>query len=368
MLILTGDLYLGSENISIEKEILNSLNSSDYLISNFENVLANTNHLRREDKASNLQVSKTALDNYIKKFNTKLIFSLANNHIHDLGQNGIDDTIEVLNNYKNVISVGAGFSDDIYKPLVIDSEGKKVGLLFCSTDYPEVMSIIGTDHEKGVPDYNDSKIFEVIRDAKRNVDFFIIVPHWGKEYISLPNMYLRKMAYKWIDAGADMVIGHHPHVIQGKEYYKNGIIYYSLGNFIFPDHYDKNGILNKWNKNNSRSIILKVRFDKDIQVREEGVEFNTDNHVLGASSISLDEFYSKSVNLDYSKLDSKSYNILWEKEYFKILKINYSFLNKVQKLFPTHREYGRFLFFFRRILKKVSRSYSYEKTAQQNNQ
>ncbi len=355
MLVITGDLYIGSEVISIENEILKNINSSDYLISNFENVLANTNHVRREDKSSNLQFSKTALDNYIKKFSTKLIFSLANNHIHDLGQDGIDDTIEVLDNYQNVISIGAGFIDDLYKPLIIQSDGKKVGLLFCSTDYPEVMSIIGSDHEKGVLDYSDSKILEVIKDAKKSVDYFIIVPHWGKEFISLPNMHLRKIAYKWIDAGTDLVIGHHPHVIRGKEYYKTGIIYYSLGNFIFPDHFDKNGILNKWNKSNSRSIMLKVQFDNGIKVIEEGVEYNTDNHFLGTSSVSLDEFHNKSVSLDYNILDSKSYNILWEKEYFNILKVNYSFFNKVQKLFPYHREYGRFFFFLHRILKKFKK-------------
>ena len=70
------------------------------------------------------------------------------------------------------------------------------------------------------------------------------------------------MAHQIIDAGAHIIIGHHPHVIQGFERYKNGVIFYSLGNFFFPNFYMKSGVLHKWQEENNKSIIAKCKISK----------------------------------------------------------------------------------------------------------
>ena len=81
------------------------------------------------------------------------------------------------------------------------------------------------------------------------------------------------MAHKIIDAGAQIIIGHHPHIVQGFERYNNGVIFYSIGNFFFPNIYDKSGFLHKWSKENNKSIIVKCKVDKvDNKAKVEKVE------------------------------------------------------------------------------------------------
>lgn len=78
--------------------------------------------------------------------------------------------------------------------------------------------------------------------------------HWGNEYIHYPSISQIKLAHKIIDAGIDIIIGHHPHVIQPVERYKNGVIFYSLGNFLFDM---------LWSKKVRHGMIAKIKFDKE---------------------------------------------------------------------------------------------------------
>jgi len=95
----------------------------------------------------------------------------------------------------------------------------------------------------------------------------VVSIHWGEEYETSPSTLQRKIAYELIDAGADLVIGHHPHVIQEVEVYGNGLIAYSLGNFIFDQNFSEE---------TSRGLILEVVFsDGDIlSYKTTEVNFN----------------------------------------------------------------------------------------------
>ena len=353
MITFTGDLYLGKHPTIITNEVKEIINSSAYVVSNFENVLANDNIDKRRDKASNLQFTKESLDSYLNNIKSKIVFTMGNNHIHDLGTEGLEDTISLLKTYSNIKYSGVGYFNDVVKPLIIDDNNKKIALLSISTDEPEVMSIVGNNIQQGVLDCNNSIIFDIIKEYKNSCDYVVIIPHWGKEYVDYPSVQQRYKAYKWIDSGADLIIGHHPHVIQGKENYNGKWIYYSLGNYIFPDFYDKNGFLHKWSSENNQSVMLKVNFYDTIKISEVGLNYDTSSFKLILNNSSKIQMNYKSEALIVDQVPIKKYFGIWQKEQFRILKKEYSLLRTFLLLFPVHEKHNRLGYIIHRIIKKI---------------
>ena len=112
-------------------------------------------------------------------------------------------------------------------------EGKTLGFLGASRVIPEA-SWNASRYNSGVfTTYDASQLVEEIKKAKESCDFVAVLVHWGIERNTLPEDYQKTLARQYIDAGADAVIGSHPHVLQGIEYYQGKPIFYSLGNFIF---------------------------------------------------------------------------------------------------------------------------------------
>lgn len=181
------------------------------------------------------------------------IVSFANNHVGDWSTEAFLDTLGRLNE-NNILFTGAG--EDYQKattPVIIERNGVKIGFLGSSDVGPEWMKAGETT--PGILLANDKNLTTIISEAKENVDFLIVSIHWGDEY--QPHTTRQEtLAHKIIDAGADIVVGHHPHVAQDVEEYKKGLIIYSLGNFIFDQYFspetmsglyaevtiDKNGI------------------------------------------------------------------------------------------------------------------------------
>lgn len=149
-------------------------------------------------------------------------FSLANNHSLDFGAEGVRQTKELLDkenlkyfgDYKNQASLS-----------YIESIGNfKVALI----GYHELF------------DPDTTSVINEIKNIRDKTDFIIVYPHWGIEYQTQFSKGQQIKAYQFIDAGADTVIGAHPHVIQPIEIYQNKPIFYSLGNFIFDQTFSKN--------------------------------------------------------------------------------------------------------------------------------
>ena len=353
MITFTGDLYLGSNNTYFDDDIHKKIINSEYVVSNFENVLVNHLGKKRVDKASNLQFTKESLDAYLNNIKSKIVFTLGNNHIHDLGTSGIEDTISLLKTYSNIKFLGVGYFNDVIKPLIIKDNNKKIALLSISTDEPEVMSILATNERQGVLDYNDCIIYNIIKQYKVLVDYVVVIPHWGKEYVDYPSIQQRQKAYKWIDAGADLIIGHHPHVIQGKENYKDKWIYYSLGNYIFPDFYDKNGFQHKWSSKNNKSIMLQINFSDILKISEIGLNYDTSSFKLMLNNSSKIQMNYKSEALIIDQVPLKKYFGIWQKEQYRILKKEYSLLKIFLLLFPVHEKYNRLGYFIFRLKRKL---------------
>jgi poly-gamma-glutamate synthesis protein (capsule biosynthesis protein) len=208
--------------------VRNEIVSSDISIANLECVLSD------EGKPSRTWVnirSKTASAEYLKIFT---ILCLANNHILDYGSEGMNNTINVLNK-NGILTLGAGSNyQEAIRPLIIKRNSLKVGVINFAESRPNQRYFRSEWlHKPGPARYYEKYVLEQIRKLKNTVDIVIASIHWGVEYVYFPSPQQQTLARKLVDNGVDLIIGHHPHVIQGIEKYKNGLIFYSLGNLIF---------------------------------------------------------------------------------------------------------------------------------------
>lgn len=169
------------------------------------------------------------------------VVSIANNHIYDFGPQGLLDTISYLDSV-GVLHAGAGRNrPDAHRPVIDTVRGRAVAFLayYGGGEAPGAGA-----SSPGVARRELSGICADIRELKKTRDpvFITVILHWGTERATSPDREQVAFAHALIDAGADAVVGHHPHVLQGIERYGRGVIAYSLGNFIFGgndrDSYD----------------------------------------------------------------------------------------------------------------------------------
>lgn len=159
------------------------------------------------------------------------LVTLANNHSMDFGAQALADTLKNLEG-AGIAWIGAGPDlAEARKMALYTIKGKKIAFLGYSLTQPSEF-FAGQQRPGTVPGYEKLVVADVAS-ARRQADYVIVSFHWGKEGSDAPQTYQRSTAHKAIEAGADVIIGHHPHVLQGVERYKGGIIFYSLGNFAF---------------------------------------------------------------------------------------------------------------------------------------
>ena len=158
------------------------------------------------------------------------VVSLSNNHILDYGKDGLTDTIDFLKK-NNITYCGAGMDEDeARKPAVISSGNRKIMFLAYNDLPPSYYYARGSKF--GSAQINDEKIISDIRKHKTKDNLVFVSLHWGIEHSTQIKPEQIKQAHKYIDAGADGIIGHHPHVPQGVEIYKGKPVFYSLGNAV----------------------------------------------------------------------------------------------------------------------------------------
>jgi len=187
------------------------------------------------------------------KLNNFSILSLANNHTPNFGEKGLKDTFFYLEK-EGIKYVGAGENEKTaYQPVYIEKKGIKFAFL-AYNDFDVVsLSYKATENYAGTAFMETEKMIEAVKKAKQKSDFVIVSMHSGNEYVNKPNSSQVNFAHSAIDAGADLVIGHHPHVVQILEKYKDKYIFYSLGNFIFDQQASET----------RKGLMVKVYFTKD---------------------------------------------------------------------------------------------------------
>jgi len=157
------------------------------------------------------------------------LLSLANNHSADAGPEGLADTLDNLikfkEKYPTLVYAGAGRTvEEAYKPVYFTPEGKALRMAFIA---------VGNNRSKLVASYWDPRVVRLIKSARSQADVVIVSSHGGAEYLHAPPADIVKRYRQFVDAGATLVLGHHPHVPQGVERRGKGVIFYSLGNLSF---------------------------------------------------------------------------------------------------------------------------------------
>ncbi len=163
--------------------------------------------------------------------------SVANNHIGDWGQEAITDTIERLIE-ANIAPVGGGRNyDEAYSSYIVRVGDTRVALLGMSQFGKGYLEASTTT--SGIALIKEQELKDAIARARQAADIVVVSFHFGDEYKTEPNSFQKRMAHLAIDEGADLVVGHHPHVLEPLEVYGRGYILYSLGNFVFDQDFSK---------------------------------------------------------------------------------------------------------------------------------
>lgn len=158
---------------------------------------------------------------------------LANNHVLDYGADALLDTFGTLDQAE-IDYLGAGDSLERASALITkEVNGQTFGFLAASRVIPVVEWDVRNCKPGVFTTYDPTLLLTAIREAKEQCDYLSVLVHWGIERDEYPQDYQSVLAARYIDAGADLIIGSHPHVLQGISYYKDKPIFYSLGNFIF---------------------------------------------------------------------------------------------------------------------------------------
>ncbi len=252
-LVFVGDVMLArnveslmnKNGYSYPYSFLPQLSSSTLLIGNFEASIPQK-HIHTPDFTYSFSVAKENIS-ALHTYGFSLL-NVANNHSFDFATSGLEHTISTIQSndmmtfgHPNIVSTSTSV--------------KKVYLDDIS------IAIIGVNLVN-IP-YSLSDITAVIQAVAKDTNVQLVYIHWGDEYKIYHSKEQERLAHTMVEAGADIIIGHHPHVVQDIEKYKQGVIFYSLGNFIFDQYFSKRV---------QEGLLLKMtRKSKGIAVNLHGV-------------------------------------------------------------------------------------------------
>jgi len=208
------------------------------------------------------------------------VLSVANNHILDFGAQACRDTLNFLKR-QGIQTVGCGENlQEARKPAILTVRGKRIGFLA----YSENVGQSAGPNQPGVAPIKKKYWVEDILALRPQVDLIVVSLHADLEFLAYPAPWRVRLSRQLIDAGADLVLQHHPHVPQGVERYGKGMIVYSLGSFVFPVY--GNSYAN--HPYTDQSFVLRVWMGNRVEVKQIEVE---------AASLELDNTSSRLNNV-----------------------------------------------------------------------
>jgi poly-gamma-glutamate synthesis protein (capsule biosynthesis protein) len=202
------------------------LRDADLTVGNLECAITRDGHA--VDKPYTFKGPKSALP-LLKKYFSAV--SLANNHSGDWGKRGFADELTLLQETGLPWFGGGANEREAHRPLVLTANGRRVALLGYN-DFPP-RSFAARSNSPGTAWLVEREVVRDIQQARRQADIVILFLHWGEELEEAPLPEQQALARRLIDAGADAIIGAHPHVTQTIDWYKGRPVVYSLGNFLF---------------------------------------------------------------------------------------------------------------------------------------
>lgn len=237
---IIGSKYSKMPYEVVSKELLQKITDSDYVIANLESPVAE----KAETEGDHLQFKGNPdVLNQLKWINA---FSIANNHINDIGKDGMDETIEILGHKGFKYN---GLFKGEYKPLIIDDKGEKIALVTIT----DMMNIPFADDCKwDVLRVGDERVMKVLAGLHEQGYCVLLYAHIGILFCRYPNPISYEYLHKCVDAGADVIVTAHSHCLGCHEEYKGKSIFHSLGDYIM----DGNSFRRR------RSCMLQLEIEK----------------------------------------------------------------------------------------------------------
>ena len=237
--VMPGGVLNKTDRTFITDDLLGYLQSHDLRVATLECAIGDTFTFDPEKMRRKQDIVYAENDDLRRVAELGInVVSLANNHVYDLGHDGLINTIKQLDSL-GISHCGAGRNiEEASRPAVIEINGKRFAFLgFC--DYrDETVGYVpfATKEKSGVnPLFPEEYVLSEVRKYKQIYDYVYVLPHWGVEHIWYPQSSTIKLTRQLIDVGADGVFGSHPHRVQSTYAYKRRYACFSLGNFFFPD-------------------------------------------------------------------------------------------------------------------------------------
>jgi poly-gamma-glutamate synthesis protein (capsule biosynthesis protein) len=237
------DYYDTVNNLSecISPQLLKMSNAADVFYLNHEYCISD----RGEPLENKLYTfrAKPERMKLLEEMGTDLV-SLANNHIYDYGRDAMLDTLELLDEAELPYVGGGRNSKEAELPIYFVVNGIKVGFVAATNAEIVYYTPAAEANSPGVLEaYDTTEYNKVIRKAAGQCDYLIAYIHWGEEDTNAYSQYQHDMGKEFLEAGADIVVGGHPHVLQGMEYIEGKPVIYSMGDFWFNDETKYTGLL-----------------------------------------------------------------------------------------------------------------------------
>lgn len=220
--------FFEENGFDYELPVSEALKDSDFVIANLEGPISDIG-LNPKSSSSNVFRGAPQSVEFLKKNNINIV-SIANNHSHQHGLKAFDDTVDRLEN-SGITVIGLK-----KRPIaILEFQGQKIGFIAAS-DVPEVYV---ADHHKKYCSFDLNWLESLVRVVRSDVDYLVLVLHWGFEETVSSSNEQKKIAQKCKEIGVDAVIGHHPHVVFEISREDDFIFAPSLGNFIFDLPWEK---------------------------------------------------------------------------------------------------------------------------------
>lgn len=254
------------------------------------------------------------------------VVNIANNHILQHGVDAFHDTMSILRNNDIDIVGLKGQESYLCHPIIKSIGGKKIGILG--------YSLVNENYHKGELLYasgGKKEIYDDIRKLKKETDNVIVSCHWGIEFIDRPSLNIQRFARGMVEVGASIVLGHHPHVVQGIERYNKSVIFYSLGNFLFDF---------LWNRRARESMIV------NLFISDDGIDYEL-------LPVYINDLYQVQLmdnkpSREYIEYINKLSNNLCEQNDFDIEDFHYNYYVEANKIL-IRDQYYKFMYIMKNI-------------------
>lgn len=337
----TGDLGFSSKYFRgtynkedlLAPELVEYLHDTDYTVVNVEGCVGN---ITASASKPLVHANPPECVDFLKKINGN-IWALANNHIMDCGKEGLESTLRIAGE-NGVQTVGAGLNmEQAARPIIIENDGADIGIIaLTQEETPQA-----TENSEGCVWWDNAAfVKKLIADVKARCRWCVVIVHSGPEFCQLMPPSVRRIYKSYLKYGADIVIGHHPHVVENYETFGDKIIFYSLGNFIFDTDYQR------LQTHTEYGMFVKFCFEADRFTWDcRGMEIDRTNQTIVACEPPA----------IFTDVPARQYALLWP---LAMQNLYENELVKFPFIFPKmkdHTKWDWFRFYYRRS-KKTARN------------